>query len=83
MTDSSGIDRRDGPEEDLRRWERRLRFWRRSVIIDGLCPILGAGLTTFLVLIESSSIPAYVAAMGLISAPGADRLISLLSGGRG
>lgn len=56
-----------------------MRFWRRSVIIDGLCPVVGVGLTVFLVLAESSAFPAYVAAMGLIGMPAADRLISLLS----
>lgn len=62
------------------RWETRFSFFRRSIIIDGVCPLLGVGIVTYQTIIQSGLIPPYIAAMGLIGLPGVARLVGFLGG---
>lgn len=59
------------------KWESRFAFFRRSIIVDGVCPILGVGIITYQTLIQSGLLPPYVVAAGLIGLPGVARLLGM------
>ena len=65
---------------DEAEWERRLLFFRRSIIRDVVCPIVGLAIAAYLVWIQSGLIPAYVLSVGFIGLPGVERVALLLSG---
>lgn len=64
--------------EEQAEWERRLLFFRRSIIRDVACPILGLTIAGWQVWIQSGLVPAYVLAIGLIGLPGVERVATLL-----
>lgn len=64
--------------EEQAEWERRLLFFRRSIIRDVVCPLLGVAIAGWQVWIQSGLVPAYVLAIGLIGLPGVERVATLL-----
>lgn len=67
----------DLPEEETP-WAQRTLFFRRSIIRDVVCPILGLVIAGYQVYIQSGLIPAYVLSIGLIGLPGVERIAALL-----
>lgn len=66
----------------IERWTQRARFFRTSVILDVVCPVIGASGLVWLLLTESASIPAYVACGGALGLPGIGALGDLVSDAR-
>lgn len=50
----------------MQRWQRRLRFYHDSVLLDGLCPTLGVAGVIWLVVSGSDSLPAFGACAGAV-----------------
>lgn len=69
----------DQPEEETP-WAQRTLFFRRSIVRDVVCPILGVAIAGYQVYIQSGLIPAYVLSIGLIGLPGVERIAALLGG---
>jgi hypothetical protein len=65
--------------EKMERWERRLRFFRRSVILDLVCPIVGVVGLVWLFVTGSESYAAWLACGGAIGLPGVGVLAELAS----
>ena len=66
-------------QDEMERWRRRMEFWRRSVLLDGVCPTLGVIGLVWLVATGSDSLPAYGACCGAIGLPGVGALAEILS----
>lgn len=63
----------------MQRWQRRLRFYHDSVLLDGVFPTLGAIGLAWLIVSGSDSTAAYLACAGAISTRGAGTLAEWIS----
>lgn len=64
-------------QQEMERWRRRMAFWREvarffkeSVMIDVVSPILGMGGAVILFVTRSDSLPAWMACIGAIGLSG-------------
>ena len=63
----------------MQRWQRRLRFYHDSVLLDGVCPTLGVIGGAWLIVSNSDSLPAYGACLGAVGLRFVGGLADLLS----
>lgn len=56
-------------QQEMERWARRGRFFRRTVILDFICPPLGVIGLVYLVISGSDSLPAFSACAGFLGVP--------------